>query len=51
MVMEYLDRAWTLWTGSDIIQATITVVVVVIVIVFAYSVVKAATSAKKPEGP
>jgi hypothetical protein len=47
MVMEYLDKAWTVWTGSDIIQAGITVVVVVIVIIFAYSVAKAATAKKE----
>lgn len=47
MVMEYLDKAWTVWTGSDIIQAAITAVVVMIVIIFVYSVAKAATSKKE----
>lgn len=48
--MEYMDKAWTLWTGGDIVQVIGTAVVAVIVVIFVYAVLKAATSSKKEGG-
>jgi hypothetical protein len=50
-MLEYLDKAWTVWTGGDIVQVVVTGVVVVIVVIFVYSVIKAATAPKKDGGP
>ena len=47
MVFEYMDKAWTLWNGSDIVQVVATLAVIVI----AYALLRAIILAGKASPP
>jgi hypothetical protein len=46
-MFEYMDKAWTLWTGMDIVQVVGTVVVIIV----AYALLRAIILAGKAEKP